>query len=232
MPSKLASHHDYQFLPINCPHCGIEGKARIGKLDRNFVCKSCKKNFYVDPDGVILGERPPEKQETDHFSAAAMPKAKPSWIEVLWSKLPSSGQMAIGGAVAIAAFAWFIHWLLTPAVVLPESVEERATLVAKCVVDRDYSTIKKLTLPDTSWDAGNWARRVSAKVGGTIIAMRCERTYSDRADGQERTGMVAELALDRGGKKYTEIFTMHWVRTPELVWLLDGTRSLADAPSE
>jgi hypothetical protein len=157
-PAAKAQQGEYQYLPVQCPNCGLEGKVKISRLDRTFTCKQCRKLFYCALDGTVSGERPPE---ADVDPAEFVTEEPQDWLSKRLESLPRVWQMAIFGVLVLAALYGLSVWM-EPAKPLPGELEDRAAFAAKMLVTGQWKQVKRLAKRGTAGDLGRWYEQVRA----------------------------------------------------------------------
>lgn len=150
--------HDYKYLPVTCPRCRAEGKVKIGRLDKTFICKQCKRHFHVDPDGVVSGDRLAPVDEEKAIEEALRPRRKGK-LQKLWESIPRPAKTGIAGAILLlSVIVWQIYASgFMASEPLPEGLQERARYVAECLANADKQRVKKISADGTSGDASTWA---------------------------------------------------------------------------
>jgi hypothetical protein len=231
------TQEEFQYLPIECPKCRLEGKVKIRRLDRTFACKKCKSEFYVAPDGVVLGERPPEPVYNPYLVGAPQRR---SWLVRRVESLPRAVWLSLAGLAAVGA-ASAAAWLLLqgPEIEVPESLDGRARFVAEALARGDEARIVMVAAPESRRQAIEWCRTRRPNAWSTQVAIDTpidvgvETLF--KSSGTKAPGGGAEAAVgDAGivvsirpaGAKQAVQRMLFWVQDDDLQWLLDGKRTL------
>lgn len=146
----------YQYLPIECPNCGFQGKVKIERLNQTFHCKQCNQTFHVSRDGTIPGERPADAPSMDH-AGPAKPDEAP-WIERAFVQLPPAAKWVVAG-VFVLLLALPVVWWMQPVEPLPGDIEDRAALTCKSLAAGDWKTIKRMAKKGTASELSKWYDR-------------------------------------------------------------------------
>jgi hypothetical protein len=223
---RTGKEAEYQFLPIECPKCGLQGKIKISRLDQSFTCKKCNKVFHVTLDGVVAGERPP----ADPLSRLDQPMVdKSPWLVRKIEGLPRVGKWLLLGAM-IAAGLYYLSGLLTPDDPLPDGLEERVELAVKSYAFGDWKTLKRMAAPGTARELGKWydlARpaewsdvgpdsAVDFEVGGIKRDIRPSKGGNKPIVAHKVEGVIRPT-----GKKESK-FVLLWIEGKRRTWWLDG----------
>jgi hypothetical protein len=216
---------EYQFLPIECPKCGLQGKVKISRLDQTFACKQCKRVFHVTLDGVVAGERPPAPPTGLHEPSLE----KAPWLVRKIEQLPRVGKWLLLG-LAIAGGLYFLAQWLTPADPLPDGLEERVDLAVKSFAYGNWKTLKRLAMPGTTSELGKWydmARpaewsdvgpdsAVEIETGGIKRDLHASKGGTKAVFGHKVAGVI------RPAGKQESKFLLLWVEDKHKGWWLDG----------
>lgn len=236
--APAAKAHDglYQFLPVKCPRCGVEGKVKISRLDHTFTCRQCKKVFHVTLDGTVSGERPPEAIAVD---PADMVTEEPRTRFEKWlASLPRLWQMVLAG-VCLLALGYGIKVLSEPEEPLPGELEARAKFAAKALARGEWRQLKRLALPGTAKDLGSWYDRVRPESWADVTAeSRVDvqvGNVSKRLRGYEKNEPILDsvipVTIEIQGKGKLEDLALAFSQGDELEWWLNGERMLKEAPA-
>ncbi|HWB12509.1 MAG TPA: hypothetical protein VG826_25010 [Pirellulales bacterium] len=142
----------YQYLPIECPNCGFQGKVKISRLNQTFHCKQCNQVFHVTRDGTVGGERPAEAPPVE---TAPPVVDEPTWVEQRFAKLPAGAKWGVVGVLALVV-VYGLMKLFGPSEPLPTELDARAELAASSFGRGDWSTLKRLALGGTQRKLGQW----------------------------------------------------------------------------
>ena len=234
-PAK-AQEGEYQFLPLQCPRCGLEGKVKISRLDRTFTCKQCKKVFHVTLDGTVSGERPPQAVDAD---PAEMVTEEPQTRFERWlASLPRIWQMVLAG-VCLLLLGYGIKFLTEPEEPIPGELEGRAKFAAKALAQGEWRQLKRLALPGTTKDLGRWYDQVRPESWADVTAeSRVDvelGKVSKQLRGYEKNepilDSVISVTIHIRGKGKLEGLMLAFSQDDELEWWLNGERMLKDAPA-
>lgn len=167
----------YEYLPLECPNCGFQGRAKISRLDRTFNCKQCGKVFHLTVKGANKGERPPEEIELD--PSLLVEVQPPNRLEKWFGRLPPKARWAVLGGAVLGVAALFMLFKKAQLDPLPSDHLRRAALAGEAVAKGDWRTLERLAMPGTSEALREWydsvprdglsgvttESNVSAKVG-------------------------------------------------------------------
>lgn len=225
---------EYQFLPVRCPHCGLEGKVRISRLDRSFTCKKCCKVFHVTLDGTVTGERPPGAAAVDPADMVA--EETQTRFEKWLARLPRVWQMVLGGACLLALGAG-IKILTEPEVPLPGELEARAKFAAQALARGQWGQVKRLALPGTAKDLGGWYDKVRPESWSDVGSESRVNVEVGNPSKQLRGYAKNEPILDSGiavtievpGKGKLEDVRLTFSQDENLEWWLNGERMLKES---
>lgn len=148
----------YKHLPLTCPNCGFEGRAKIAQLDRTFHCKHCSRVFHVTVQGTVTGMREPEDVHVDQGTAIAPQKL--NWVEKRFVQLPRLARWAAlaGVLLSLAGMAvWFKKLQPEP---LPRDLQKRAELAGRALALGDLHTLDRMTMTDQRETLHKWYEAV------------------------------------------------------------------------
>ena len=168
-----AQEGDYQFLPVQCPRCGLEGKVKISRLDRTFTCKQCRKVFHVTLDGTVSGEHRLNLWPRD--PADMVTEEPKTWFEKWLAALPRPWQMLLGG-ICLLALGYGIKVLTEPDVPIPGELEARTSSPPPPWRTGEWRQVKRLAFPGTVKDLGRWYDVVRPKAGPRPLPSRESRS--------------------------------------------------------
>lgn len=221
----------YQFLPIQCPNCGLDGKVKISRLDRTFTCKQCRKVFHVTLDGVVSGDRPPDAPlGEEQFAPEPPPPLLVRWFE----KLPRIGKYLAIGVVVIAAL-YGLSLLMEPAEPLPDELEDRAELAAKALGEGDWRTLKRLAMEGTTRDLGKWYDQVRPEAWKDFdketnkVNVNLGRFAQELVKYEHNKPVIVkrvDAEIQIAGKGEPVEVTLVWSEDEYKTWWLDGTKLL------
>jgi hypothetical protein len=239
-------------IDMNCPACGAEGRAPNDKINTRLVCRKCLKVFYLTPTGrAVLGE-PPQAAVTP---TTKTPREKvefdfsldvPPWLRSLTKRVISPKVLAVvGGLIVLAAGYAAVSYLRG------ESLEERATKVARAAVDGDLGTLLTLTSTDTGDDMVKWYTKVRPQCDELKRALLTPTPFVQLVVNKEddATGTVEVVAqitnkepLARTGARIPDATISAFsaekkIELPLMLtsegfggWRLDGKRTLETIP--
>lgn len=228
---RKADTHDFKFLPVTCPRCRMEGKVKIGRLDKTFICKQCKRPFHVDPDGVVSGDREIPVDHEKEMERALKPRRK-SALEKVWEKVPRPAKTALGGVILLASIlGWQIYASgFLSAEPLPEGLQERAKYVADCFAKGDKTRIKAISAAGTSGDAANWITLAKPEDWpGAFPADHVVNTGTKIAfESYEKksAGVATTIAPGKGFSSAT--LMLYFALGDDQQWYFDGKRSVKE----
>jgi hypothetical protein len=216
---------EYQFLPIECPKCGLQGKVKISRLDQSFTCRQCNRVFHVTLDGVVAGERPPAPNTGLHEPSVE----KAPWLVRKIEQLPKVGKWLLLGLVLAAGLYALTQWL-TPGEPLPDGLDERVDLAVKSLAYGDWKTLKRMALPGTAGELGKWydmARPAEWSDVGPDSAVEIESGGIKNELHASKGGTKAVFGRKVGGVirpagKQESKFLLLWVEDKQKTWWLDG----------
>lgn len=222
-----------RFLPLTCPHCRVEGKVKIVRLDQTFTCKACQKPFHVTVGGVVSGERPRTAPQIDR--SALITSDTPSLLERLFTRLPRVGQVAAVGLLLLA-IAYGVALWLEPEKPLPGELEDRALLAARSLGQGDWKTLQRLAKRGTASALSKWYDHVRPAAWKEAGAEPSVSVELGRITKQPRGFKGVEPLLDarvateiqvNGGAK-AEV-QLNWSQDEHAEWWLDGERLWAES---
>ena len=237
LPTDESAKGAYQYLPIECPNCGFQGKVKIARLDQTFTCKQCNQVFHVTRDGTVAGERPPD--EVAAHPSAPIADDKPSWIEVKFRALPAAAKWGVLGAVLLVV-ALVAAFFMEPEQPLPGDLEDRAVLAGKAFGKGDWKTFKRLAKPKTARDLGKWfdksrpedwsdlntESKVAVKVGREEKILRGYEKSKPILDARTPAEVrVPEITGDNSALTVN----FFWSQDEKGDWWLDGERMLKES---
>ena len=222
----------YQFLPIECPNCGFQGKVKIERLDQTFHCKQCNQTFHVTRDGTIPGERPP-----DAPSMVEVPpmRDEPTRLEQAFVGLPPAAKWGVLGALVLL-LALGLVYLFQPAEPLPGELEARVNLACKSLAAGDWKTLKRLAKKGTSGDLGKWYDLVrpddwSDVADETQVTIKLEGK-AQKLKGYEGThamvDKVLQFSITAAGNARPLNVSLVFSEDKESQWWLDGQQTLKE----
>lgn len=226
---------EYQFLPVQCPNCGMEGKVKISRLDRTFTCKQCKRAFYCALDGTVSGERPPDVV----VDPAEMITEEPQdWLTKRLESLPRVWQVAILG-VAGLAIAYGVSVWMEPVKPLPGEIEDRAVFAGKALGHGEWKQLKRLAKPKTAGDLGRWYDKVRPKAWADATAESSVNVepgqVTQQLKGYEKEKPVLDaivpVSIEVAGmpeESQLKDLPLRFSQDEHAEWWLDGERMLAD----
>lgn len=239
-PAAKVQEGEYQFLPVQCPNCGLEGKVKISRLDRTFTCKQCRKVFHVTLDGTVSGERPPEAVEAD--PADMVTEDPPSAVEKWISALPRAWQLVLLGAACLLLVYGISVWM-EPVKPLPGELEDRALFAAKMLVTGQWKELKRLAKPGTAGDLGQWYERVRAGKWADVTpetpvkleagqVVKQLRGYEKQKPQLDATVSVGIQLADAAKQGEPEVIVLRFSEDEDSQWWLDGTTLMSDSKTK
>ncbi|HVX62601.1 MAG TPA: hypothetical protein VHC19_18425 [Pirellulales bacterium] len=228
---------EYQYLPVQCPRCGLEGKVKISRLDRTFTCKQCKKVFHVTLDGTVSGERPPQAVDADPADMIA--EETQSRFERWVAALPRAWQIVLGG-ICLLALGFGIKALTEPEVPIPGELEARAKFAATALARGEWRQVKRLAFPGTVKDLGRWYDAVRPKGWAEATSESRVKVelgaVSKQLRGYEKNepilDCVVPVTVEVPGKGKLEKAPFYFSQDEELEWWLNGEMMLKNAKPE
>jgi pSer/pThr/pTyr-binding forkhead associated (FHA) protein/anti-anti-sigma regulatory factor len=239
-------------LEVECPHCGAEVKAPMGRLGQYLGCQACGAKFHIDKSGeVILGNHRPASPAVRRRRPRS--SFRPSQ---LWESIPRRPAL-IAGAAGLLLFV-SIRWLLSgPA--LPAALPDRVAGAADAFAHADRGRLLAFAAPGTSSDLDEWLTRTRPKswddsAGEFKIAPKifqwnkkgktCSFIVTIRPSGPAAPAPQTGAAAPAGPKGAPRVslasgpstassggpltVTLHWVEDGRAGWRLDGHQTLKD----
>jgi hypothetical protein len=237
-------------IEMKCPACGAEGRAPKDKINTRLVCKKCLRVFHLTPSGrAVAGEPPqvavPVAKVADTTEKLELALDFDRWSERFRKFVFSPKLLAALGAIIVLGAGY-----LFMAVFRSETLETRASRLAKATVNGDLSTLLDLSATGTSEDVVKWYIAIQPQcvdlkktlqsppavevvvnkqddVKGTADVTA--RVASEEALGKKRDRVpdetISTFALDK-------IFELPLSLTSEGLegWRLDGKRTLEALP--
>lgn len=234
-PAAKAQQNEYQYLPVQCPNCGLEGKVKISRLDRTFTCKQCRKLFYCSLDGTVSGERPPD-HDPMQLDAPPPPPPEP-WFVRLFGRLPRPVQWTGLGLIALAALYW-LAGLVTPAEPLPAELSIRAELAAKSLAYGDWKTLKRMATRATTGSLSTWYDKARPKEWSDVTpesSVSVEVTVNKQLRGYKKevamfdaTSVANIRVAGKPEQAQREGLAICWTQDDDQQWWIDGERTLGE----
>ena len=224
----------YEYLPLECPSCGFQGRAKISRLDRTFNCKQCGKVFHITGKGANKGERPPEEIELD--PSMLIEVQPPNLLERWFGRLPPKIRWTVLGAAVLGLAGLFMLFKKVQEDPLPSDHRTRAILAGEAVAKGDWRTLERLAMPDTSEALREWydsvpreglsgvtmESNVSANVGAmSKMFRRAEKNEKGKKVPVADFRTSVEVRLSERGDAPT-------VLRVDFVWVKSFPRSMAD----
>jgi hypothetical protein len=149
----------YKHVPLQCPNCGFEGRAKIVQLGGTFYCKQCGKNFHVTVQGTVRGTRPPEERRAPEGAVIAL--EKPNWLERSFSRLPRLGRWAAWAVLVLAIGGGATFWLQSQREAsLPSDLQKRAELAGSAFAQGNWQLLDRMAMPEGSQALHDWYEKV------------------------------------------------------------------------
>lgn len=227
---------EYEYMPLQCPRCGLYGKVKISKLHRTFTCKQCRRVFHVTLQGIVTGERPP--QEVARELGAPIPAQKPNWLERWFSRLPPLLRWAVAGGVfgALVVAGMLVVKLLEDP--FPTDLGARAVIAGQAFAKGDLRTLERLAMSGTSEALRQWydktPREAFAGLGPESNVQATVGQMSEtfrRAENDAKGGktLVADFQTpveihlpERADGPATFTVDFLWVKSHRGRWQIDG----------
>jgi hypothetical protein len=235
-------------LALSCPGCGASGLIPWDRLDRVLGCRRCLTMYRVEPHGLVIFEPPADEEFFVEVRSGASEWQKhkvvvyrvPGRMERLRDflvDLPTHwrGRLALATAAVIliscasAQFASDAQAL--PAAVLPDSLPERAIVLAEAVAHRDTNLLIQLTDPSQHralriWLAhGNDLPKAVPIDSTDIRAELLTKVDAKRSSDVATTQVLLQVAPD--GEEF--VLTEQWVRRAD-TWYFRPARLRSPAP--
>lgn len=230
-----AQQGEYQFLPVRCPNCGLEGKVKISRLDHTFTCKQCRKVFHVTLDGTVSGERPAEAPVDPTEIVVEEP---PGWLAKRLESLPRAWQMGLLGLGGLL-LAWGVSVWMEPVKPLPGELEDRAVFAAQALAHGEWKQMKRLAKPKTAGDLGRWFDKVrppqwselTAESGVEVSVLEVSQQVQKYEKDKPVVGALVTVKVVAAGKpedSQLSALVLQFAQDGEAQWWLDGEKMLAD----
>jgi hypothetical protein len=145
----------YKHVPLQCPNCGFEGRAKIVQLGCTFYCKQCGKDFHVTVQGTVRGTRPPEERRAPVGARIAL--EKPNLLERLYSRLPRLGRWAAWAGLMLALGGGVALWLQSQREAsLPDDLQKRAELAGNAFAQGNWHLLDRMAMSEGSEALHDW----------------------------------------------------------------------------
>jgi len=237
---RTGGEEQFQYLPIECPKCGLSGKVKISRLDQTFTCKRCKKVFHMTLDGAVLGERPPDAPADE--SGLVTADDRPPWLVRRFEQLSRAWQWIVLGLV-VAALCYGVALWMEPEKPLSGELEDRAVLAAKAFGYGDWKTIKRLAKHGAAGDLGSWYDAVRPESWADVtkesaVEVELGRPTQDfkgyaksksKATAKPILAMTTPAKIEVRGKPACDI-DLVWSEDEHAEWWLDGEQMLKNLP--
>jgi hypothetical protein len=237
-------------IEMKCPACGAEGRAPKDKINTRLVCKKCLRVFHLTPSGrAVIGEPPqpvvaPVKapDPTEKFELAL----NFEWLGGIKKLVTSPKVLAVVGGLIVVAAGYMVVSLFHS-----ESLETRASRIAKATVKGELSTLLELSSTGTSDDIVKWfiaiqpqcveiKKAMTTAEPAVDVVINKEDAASGTADVVARVASEEALSKHHGNKLPDMSISTFADRVYELPlvfiseglegWRLDGKRTLEAMP--
>ncbi|MBI2824201.1 MAG: hypothetical protein HYX69_05900 [Planctomycetia bacterium] len=243
-----ADRYSAMELALVCPKCASEGLVAWEHLDRRLICRGCWTVYRVEPNGLVEVEQ----QECERILVAVRTGSS-EWRrhEAVIERAPGvadrlrdvgvhiltswTGRLSLAAVVMLVGILWGTGRLSRPPVAvsaarLPDSLDERATLLAEAVARRDMTLLVQLTDPSQHRALRIWLahgkdlpKEVPAESPG-IESDVVARTKSGASGG---TKVRVRLRLPPDGEEF--VLNEQWVQRAES-WYFRPTIVRSPAP--
>jgi hypothetical protein len=234
-------------LEIKCPGCGAGGRVPRDKRNNRLVCKKCLRVFHLSPSGVAMLGEPPERKD----APVEQPTRETSGMEVGSSldeivsslgkiKVPkvslrSAGITAL--VVLVAGLGYFV--------VAGKSLEASSREVADGIMKPEMKMVMDFSAPGTEMEVMTWLPEVIKKYGVLKLALGGHEagvTVKVLSDGSKGPALVvvqfstdtaqvrADPMISKSNTASTYEVHLYWVKNALGRWMLDGKRTIKDAP--
>ena len=219
-------------LSLTCPQCGSTGLIPWDRLDRVLGCRGCSAFYRVEPLGLVEIDVPGENEISVEVRAGAggewhkhkaILSPEPTLTERIRDALREF-PMTWRGRVAIAVAGLVLIWWTTTrfshddvalaSTQLPDSLEERATLLAAAVARRDTGLLIQLTDPQQHRALRIWVahgKDVPKSIEADDSELEPEIVSKVATGGSPNASTIrVRLRLPPDGEEC--ILTQQWVR--------------------
>lgn len=213
-------------IPIECPQCGRRGDVPPDRLNSRLQCKSCNAVFQLDTSGHLTQGEPVTEDKAGDTSRTHDAFSLADWsLSRTWKHTPTVAKVGVPLALLLVLAVRF----LTPAPSNPPfMVHGEAILRALKANDRDR--VMELAAPDTAEAAGAWFDLVRGQIERRDLRediFTSVLVYSGNAD--KDSSLVLMGILSAGSDRAVLMAAPMHVRQEDGDWVLDGTKTLADA---
>jgi len=238
-------------IEMKCPSCKVAGRVSKDKVNTRLVCRKCLSVFHITPTGrAVLGEPPqaavttpkaPREKYGLHLSLEV-----PPWLRRVAGVVFSPRLLSVVGVLIV-----LVGGYTAVSIFRGESLQERATKVARAVVIGDLGILLELTATGTGDDTLKWYNAVRPQCDELRSVLRTPTPYVEvlvknedsgsgtaqvvaRVTAQEPLSRTASGAPDLGvgASASNKSIDLPLTLTSEGMagWMLDGTRTLAAIP--
>ncbi|HEX8200626.1 MAG TPA: FHA domain-containing protein, partial [Isosphaeraceae bacterium] len=233
-------------LGVECPHCGAEVKAALGRLGQSLTCQACGATFHIDKSGeAILSGRRDERRPAAPAVSRPSPRGPSIRRTERWESIPRRPALiaAAAGLVLFVLARWFLS-----GPDLPAALPDRVVAAAEAFARADRRRLAAFAAPGTSGELASWLDRTRPKAWDTSAGEFKITPKLARSSKKEKTCSFlvtirpsgAQVPAVPPGSKSTRTgpapaadtgsltLTLHWVERGPSGWLLDGHQTLED----
>ena len=185
---------EYEYVPLECPRCGLAGKVKISRLDRTFTCKQCKRVFHITVHGVVNGERPPPDVLPD--PEAPLESQRVNRVERWFSRLPPWLRWSVAGGLVGGLMVLVMLFGKLLADPFPADLDARAVIAGQAFAKGDWRTLDRLAMSGTSEALRQWYDKTPREAFAALDAeSNVEATVGTASE------MFRRAEKDEKGKK-------------------------------
>lgn len=217
----------YFMVSTSCLQCRKTVQAPVDKLHYKLRCPHCGMLMHLRQDGKWYpGVHP--SLEAGEVRTSWGQRARTWWIG---RSTRTRRSLFAGAGLALACLLSFAALALMnpPRQDLPDSIEERATIVAQSLATGDSSRSEALIAPGTHREAEQWFDLVRERIDASDVAGTPVQEIELQVlfvNWKERKGAIS-THFRNGESDVFSCMTM-WLLDPDERWMLDGARSLDD----
>jgi hypothetical protein len=245
-------------INIACPRCREQAWVGVQELDRDFVCRHCRRTYHISATGRSeYGARPQGEPGAASWLAIEAVKTREVFDPIATaSALPKPAKLGLGAA-GVILMAWLAAAWLWPHPALPEGLTERTTLAASAFARGDLAALRAICTPDSHDAARTWLerrrpgrwdglmaqappsiesrvlfQRMSYRVAGSLAVIRFERPGDAEPPSPPPTKPGRKNAFPPSptppAGPRLELM-MLWTHDERRGWLLDARRTLEES---
>lgn len=233
-------------IPMECPKCGRQGEVPLDRLNSKLTCKKCGTIFHMDGTGhIVLGDPGVEAQRrhTEEVKRRSEElrrrKAGDVTLAGVLKAIPKGAWFA-AAALALLIGGGLVARRVVGSMGVPAELGARSTYVGEHLVDLHLEEIKKLTRPSTHDDLRSWYDKVrpmfnhtGPRVDADEVVVFSTVTTEKGSQGETMTTLrLADASTSAPASESAPrdelTVHLHWARE-DGQWLIDGTRTLAEA---